>query len=370
MERLASPMTSRRNLLLAGGTALLPVQRARASIAAPPLSVVTGANTGIGFEVARGLADAGFDVVLACRTTDKARGAALRLSEQALSEQASGRFIVLDTPLDLASLDSVSSFADALLRLDRPVARLVLNAGISACASSVQRVSEKVQLLMPCCAAVAVPQSLSSNGHELHFAVNHLGHYLLTSCLLAGGVLAEPGARVVSVSSLAAYSGAHVDDLDWERRPYERWGAYGASKCCNVLFADELADQNPSLQCSSVHPGIVDTDLIRYVAPGLVAQRAANPASASSTAAHAFGLRTPAQGAAPVLWAAVSNEAGRAASGTFWLDERSSAPELLRPGGGDGGRAQRHALWERSEAFVKGARGGRRAAAAAAAAAA
>jgi NAD(P)-dependent dehydrogenase (short-subunit alcohol dehydrogenase family) len=195
-------------------------------------AVVTGAGSGLGLEVARGLAGRGAAVVLAVR--DPARGeAALRHINSPAARLAT---------LDLASLASVRAFATGFPgRLDI----LVNNAGV-----------------------MAVPRRLlTPDGFELQFATNHLGHYALTGLLLPA-LLQAPSPRVVTVASLAhrrAAGGLDFDDLQAARH-YDPWQAYGNSKLANLLFALELDRRAKAagsrLVSVAAHPGVTTTNIV------------------------------------------------------------------------------------------------------------
>ncbi len=232
--------------------------------------IVTGANSGIGFETARALAQKGARVTLACRNLDKGRSAVERI----LAESAEA--VVELEQLDLADLRSVEAFAarysDQHPRLDL----LILNAGV----------------MVP-------PESKTAQGFELQFGVNHLGHFALTGALLPL-VQASEGSRVVVVSSTAAVGGAiDFDDLQFEKRGYAPWPAYGQSKLANQLFARELQRRlraaGSSVLVTAAHPGWTVTDLQRT--SGMA--RFLNPF---------FGMK-PTQGALPTLRAATDPEA-------------------------------------------------------------
>ena len=186
--------------------------------------VVTGANSGIGRVAARELARAGARVVLAVRDVAKGEEAAATFDGDAEVRR-----------LDLADLASVRAFADGWSgELDV----LVNNAGI-----------------------MAVPEGRTKDGFELQIGTNHLGHFALTNLLLP-----HVTGRVVTVASTAHRVGRiDLDDLNWERRRYQRWGAYGQSKLANLLFTLELQRRlgeagSPVIAVAS-HPGYAATNL-------------------------------------------------------------------------------------------------------------
>ena len=206
--------------------------------AIPPLDgrvvIVTGANSGLGFETARALARAGARVVLACRDPDRGAAAVQRLREEA------GADVEL-APLDLADLASVRTFAAGFAAGHDRLDVLVNNAGV-----------------------MAIPRRQTADGFEMQFGTNHLGHFALTGHLL-DRLLATPGARVVTVSSMAA-RGARIrfDDLQGVRH-YGRWSAYGQAKLANQLFVLELdrrvAGRGADLVSVAAHPGYAATNL-------------------------------------------------------------------------------------------------------------
>ncbi len=199
------------------------------------VSIVTGANSGLGQSTARELARAGASVVLAVRDRGKGEEAAGRIRAAVPGAQLSV------APLDLADLSSVREFAgrvaDAHDRLDL----LVNNAGI-----------------------MAAPRRLTKDGFESQFGTNHLGHFALTGLLLPA-LLAAPAPRVVTVSSHLHRRGTmRFDDLQGERK-YDRWGAYGQSKLANLMFCFELqrraTEAAVSLLSLAAHPGYASTNL-------------------------------------------------------------------------------------------------------------
>jgi NAD(P)-dependent dehydrogenase (short-subunit alcohol dehydrogenase family) len=207
------------------------------------VAVVTGANTGLGYETAAALAARGAQVVLAVRNLDKGKEAASRVMTA-----NSGADVVLQE-LDLGSLESVRTAAAELRAKYDRIDLLINNAG----------------LMYP-------PKGTTTDGFELQFGTNHLGHFALTG-LLIDRLLPAPGSRVVSVSSIGHRINAaiHFDDLNWERS-YNRVAAYGQSKLANLLFTYELQRRLAShgtTIAAAAHPGGSDTDLMRHLPAAL-----------------------------------------------------------------------------------------------------
>jgi NAD(P)-dependent dehydrogenase (short-subunit alcohol dehydrogenase family) len=197
--------------------------------------VVTGANSGIGYEAALQLARRRGRVVLACRNQEKGRRAA-----DALVAATPGASVEV-RPLDLADLASVRAFAARFLETSDRLDGLVNNAGI-----------------------MAVPRGLTADGFELQFGTNHLGHFALTGLLLPA-LLATASARVMTVSSGGHRPGRiRFDDLAGERR-YGRWPAYFQSKLANLLFTYELQRRleagGHEVIAVAAHPGVARTEL-------------------------------------------------------------------------------------------------------------
>jgi len=232
--------------------------------------IVTGANTGIGFEAARVLACKGAHVTLACRSLEKGQAAVTRI----LSEAPDAK-VALER-LDLADLRDVAAFAERYAAGADRLDLLILNAGV----------------MVP-------PASKTAQGFELQLGVNHLGHFALTGALLPL-VRTTEGSRVVVLSSTAARIGAiRFDDLNFEQRGYSPWPAYGQSKLANQLFARELQRRlraaGSSVLVTMAHPGWTATDL----------QRTSNLASFFNPL---FAMKPP-QGALPTLRAATDPSA-------------------------------------------------------------
>jgi NAD(P)-dependent dehydrogenase (short-subunit alcohol dehydrogenase family) len=208
------------------------------------IAVITGANTGLGFETATALAARGAHVVMAVRNLEKGKQAAARITEA-----TPGAEVELQE-LDLTSLESVRSAAAELRSAHDRIDLLINNAGV-----------------------MYTPKSTTKDGFEMQFGTNHLGHFALTGLLL-DRLLPVEGSRVVTVSSLGhrIRAAIHFDDLQWERS-YSRVGAYGQAKLANLLFTYELqrrlAAGNTTVAVAA-HPGGSKTELTRNL-PRLVA---------------------------------------------------------------------------------------------------
>lgn len=202
------------------------------------LAVVTGANSGIGLETTRELARKGALVIMACRSEDKAQ----RAKEKILQDLPDGRLEV--QLLDLSSLASIHAFTAAFREAHRSLDLLINNAGV----------------MIP-------PFGKTEDGFEIQFGTNHLGHFALTAQLL-DRLLATEGARIVTVSSIAAWFGRiRFDNLNAERG-YTASLAYAQSKLANLSFAIELQcrlDRRRSQVISvAAHPGTTDTNLQQH----------------------------------------------------------------------------------------------------------
>jgi len=203
-------------------------------------AVITGANSGIGFETARVLAEHGAAVVLACRDAGKAKDAAARIAVTA--PQAA----VTVVHLDLASLASVREAAEEIRASHDTLDLLINNAGV----------------MVP-------PPGVTADGFELQIGTNHLGHFALTGLLL-DRLLPVEGSRVVTVSSNSHRSGRiHVDDL----QSAGRVAGYGQSKLANLLFTYELqrrlAAADARTAALAAHPGTSSTELTRNMPAAL-----------------------------------------------------------------------------------------------------
>lgn len=271
--------------------------------------LVTGANSGIGFETAQALAELGAEVVLLCRSRERGEAAAERIRERTASRTVSVE------PLDVSSLAAVREVAARLA--GGPVDVLVHNAGV-----------------------LPAERSETAEGLELTWATHVVGPHLLTK-LLRPALERSPDARVVWVSSGGMYARRlRLDDLDWKRRrPYDGVVAYAESKRAQVVLAELWAERlaRTRVVVTSMHPGWADT-----------------PAVASSIPAfHRLTraiLRTPAEGADTVVWLAAAERA-RALRGRFVFDREPRSTHWL-PFTRER-EAERRALWKRVEADAR-----------------
>jgi NAD(P)-dependent dehydrogenase (short-subunit alcohol dehydrogenase family) len=200
-------------------------------------AVVTGSNTGLGYETAKALAARGAHVVLAVRNLDKGRAAA-----DLIARSAPGASVAVEE-LDLTSLDSIRAAAEALRSRYDTIDLLINNAGV-----------------------MMTPKATTKDGFELQFGTNHLGHFAFTGLLL-DRLLAVPGSRVVTVSSVGhrfARNGIRFEDLQWEK-DYGRVAAYGQAKLANLMFTYELQRrlQGTHTIAAAAHPGGSRSELTR-----------------------------------------------------------------------------------------------------------
>lgn len=238
--------------------------------------VVTGANSGLGYEATRMFAERGADVILACRSVDRGKDAVRSIREAVPDPSLSVG------ALDLASLDSIRNFAETLISEETPIDILCNNAGV-----------------------MAIPRTETEDGFEMQFGVNHLGHFALTGLLLERLIETPGESRVVTHSSGAHKQGTiDFDDLQ-QGSSYSRWGAYAQSKLANLLFAYELDRKLKAVDSSVVsttcHPGYAATNLQRR---GAEMDGSKLKLAMMNVANRVFG-QSPAMGALPMMYAAV-----------------------------------------------------------------
>ncbi len=210
----------------------IPDQRGR-------VVVITGADSGIGFEAAKVLAEKNAKVIAAVRNQNKGEKAVQQINNKVKDADVNLMLI------DLASLESVKKFAEEFKTKYDRLDILINNAGV----------------MVP-------PYSKTEEGFELQFGVNHLGHFVLTA-LLFDLIKSTPSSRIVNVSSNAHKMGnINFDDLNWEKRKYNASKAYGDSKLANLYFTYELRDRmekkDLQVKVTAAHPGWTATNLQRH----------------------------------------------------------------------------------------------------------
>jgi NAD(P)-dependent dehydrogenase (short-subunit alcohol dehydrogenase family) len=240
------------------------------------VAVVTGGNSGIGYEAALALAGKGARVILAVRSAEKGQAAVTAIQRAHPGAQAEV------IALDLSNLGSVRRFAEAFLQRFATLPLLINNAGV-----------------------MALPFGRTADGFEMQFGTNHLGHFALTG-LLMPAILAAPGARVVVVSSGAHVSGRiDFDNLDGAKS-YGPWRAYSQSKLANLLFAYELQRRltaaGNDMIVAGCHPGYAATNL-QAAGPRMSGSRFGERVSALGNRLFA---QSAAMGALPTLYAATA----------------------------------------------------------------
>jgi NAD(P)-dependent dehydrogenase (short-subunit alcohol dehydrogenase family) len=278
--------------------------------------LVTGANSGLGFQTARALAGKGARVLMACRNPQKAEQALQRIR----GEVANAQVELLS--LDLASLASIEQATEEVARRSTSLDVLINNAGV-----------------------MAIPRTLTADGFEMQLGTNHLGHFALTGRLLP---LLRKGAapRVVNVSSTAHRPGVlNVDDLMGERS-YKRWGAYSQSKLANLLFTAELDRRMGDwLLVAAAHPGYANTHLQSGQGNALL--------ESVMKVGNLLIAQSDAQGAWPQLYAATMPDVqGNDYYGPHLFELRGSPKKVDRT---DRAKSSEDAarLWEVSEQLTK-----------------
>jgi NAD(P)-dependent dehydrogenase (short-subunit alcohol dehydrogenase family) len=258
--------------------------------------IVTGGASGIGIETARALAGRGAEVTIAVRNTEAGARVAAEIDGD-----------VRVAPLELTDLDSVRAFVDAW---DGPLDVLVNNAGVMA----IQRLE------------------LTDRGLETQFATNHLGHFALAVGLHEALAAADGEARVVSVSSRGHLASPVVfEDINFERREYTPFGAYGQSKTANVLFAVGATDRwaDDGIYANALTPGGIATNLQRHVGEDFIARWLAE----QERNGNQMTLKTPEQGSATSVLVGASPLLDRI--GGLYFEDCNEA-EVLEPGSEEG----------------------------------
>lgn len=252
--------------------------------------IVTGSNTGIGYETALDLYKKGAKVYVASRNQEKALNAIERMK----SDGGTGELIFEE--LDLASLSSVKTFADNIIKAESRLDLLINNAGI----------------MIP-------PQAKTEDGFEIQFGVNFVGHFALTGHLFKL-LEATKGSRVVTLSSIA-HRGAKIDFDNFRlEKEYQNWREYGQSKLADIIFALEfekrLRKNGNQIISLAAHPGFSETDLQKYMDKDMLAS---------------LELMTAKEGAQPTLAACLREDAK---GGQYWgpdgHNEQKGKPALAK----------------------------------------
>ncbi|MCK9282425.1 MAG: SDR family NAD(P)-dependent oxidoreductase [Melioribacteraceae bacterium] len=279
------------------------------------VAVVTGSSSGIGFETARVLASKNAKVIIAVRNIDKGSAALEKIKSEFPESNVEVRI------LDLADLKSIHSFAESFKKEYDSIDLLINNAGV----------------MIP-------PYSKTKDGFELQFGTNHLGHFALTGLLL-DLIKKRKNSRIVTVSSKAHNMGElHLDDLNWVKRDYKAWKAYGDSKIANLYFTYELQRKLEVAGLDTIavaaHPGLTKSELDRY--------------STIVGYLNKFLAQSPQMGALPTLYAATANDVkgGEYFGPSDWSEWRGY-PKLVTSKELSHNKEIAEKLWEVSEKLTK-----------------
>ncbi|MCP3873292.1 MAG: SDR family NAD(P)-dependent oxidoreductase [Desulfobacteraceae bacterium] len=279
------------------------------------VAIVTGGSSGLGLETASVLAQKNAQVIIAVRNLEKGESASNKIKRKAPNSD------IKIMKLDLSDLSSITAFADKFKTKFSQLDLLINNAGV-----------------------MAPPFQMTADGFELQMGTNHLGHFALTGHLI-DLIKSTPESRIVNVSSMAHKMGnINFDDLNWEKRSYKKWNAYGDSKIANLYFTyalqKKLSQGKSPVIAVAAHPGWTSTKLQRHTFLG-------------STLNHVFAQTIP-MGALPSLYAAVSKDVkGSDFIGPSGIMEVRGYPKKVASNylSKDAKRAER--LWEISESLTK-----------------
>lgn len=276
-------------------------------------AIVTGSNTGIGYETALDLYKKGAKVYVACRSQEKALNAIERMK----ADGGTGELVY--EHLDLASLHSVKAFADKVIQAESSLDLLINNAGI----------------MIP-------PPSKTEDGFEIQFGVNFVGHFALTGHLFAL-LEATKGSRVVTLSSIA-HRGAVIDFDNFRLgKDYKPWREYGQSKVADLIFALEfdkrLRKNGNQVMSLAAHPGFSETDLQKYMDEAMLAS---------------LELMTAKEGAQPTLAACLRDDV---TGGQYWgpdgYKEQKGKPALAKVDAAALDEALNARLWDWAKETTK-----------------
>ncbi len=286
--------------------------------------VITGANSGLGYEATKALARQGATVVMACRSIQRGEQAAREISDELPDTGATLEI----RQCDLSSLSSVADFAASVREEYDALDALCNNAGV-----------------------MAIPRQETEDGFEMQLGVNHLGHFALTGHLLSLLVAADGESRIVTHSS-GAHTAGEIDFADLHSEDdYGKWEAYSQSKLANLLFAFELqrrleqagVTDTISLAC---HPGYADTNL-QYRGPEQMGSRLRY---GMMKAMNAVAAQSAEQGALPLLYATTAAEAEAGAYyGPGGLFNMRGTPERQEPSDAARDESTAQRLWAVSE---------------------
>jgi NAD(P)-dependent dehydrogenase (short-subunit alcohol dehydrogenase family) len=268
------------------------------------ICVITGANTGIGYETALTLGIAGWEVVLACRSFAKGNQAVMEMNNlfrqiDPNPNRGGGRAVFMEA--DLASFDSLEKFTEGFRKRYSSCDVLICNAGI-----------------------MAAPYGLTEDGFETQFQVNYLGHAYLFASLLPY-LRAAGSARIISLSSRAherakLKQGEFIEAARRTKETYKSWNAYAQSKLFQIIFTRKAQEHygGQGLSFYAVHPGIVKTGLLLSPLPGPVRILLA-PLIGTLTLTGA--IRKPRKGSETAAYLALPAEAP-GEGGTYWADKK------------------------------------------------
>jgi len=295
---------------------------------------VTGVSAGLGVETARSLAAHGAHVVGAARDLKKAEAATAQVRKEAAANGGNFELVALD----LGSLKSVRDCADKLLAKGEPFDVVIANAGV-----------------------MATPFGNTLDGFETQFGTNHLGHFVLVNRIAS---LIRRGGRLISLSSAGhRISNVDLQDPNFERTAYDPMVAYGRSKTANILFAVAFDQRHHErgVRAAAVHPGVIQTELGRYMDPGLLQNLIQQiDQQLRAEGQEPFQWKTIPQGAATSVWAgavASADEIGGKYCENCHVGH--IAPDHVTITGVSEGvrgyaldRKNAEALWKKSEALV------------------
>jgi NAD(P)-dependent dehydrogenase (short-subunit alcohol dehydrogenase family) len=292
--------------------------------------LVTGVSAGLGVETARVLASHGATVVGAARDLKKAEGA----TEQVRKDAKNGGSLEL-IELDLASLKSVRAAADKLVKEGKPFDVVIANAGVMAC-----------------------PKGKTADGFETQFGTNHLGHFVFVNRIAS--LIKKNGGRLVNLSSAGhRFADVNLDDPNFEKTPYTEFGAYGASKTSNILFAVEFdrRHKGEGIRATAVHPGGIMTELGRHMTQEMRdAMLKSIEEGQKASGGPSFKFKSIPQGAATSVWSGFVAPAD--AVGGKYCEDCHVAELQENPNARGGVRAYAYdadhakALWAKSEELV------------------